>query len=144
MTKITKTRESTFTRGSLSKRTGCNIETIRYYENMGLLPDPPRTQGGHRVYGNDHLKRLTFICRSRELGFSIKEIRSLLGLVDGGDFTCAEIHTLTLDHVEDVKQKISDLQSMKLVLLHMAERCADNEIPECPIIDALFEERANR
>ncbi len=143
MAKITNTREVSFTRGSLSKRTGCNIETIRYYENMGLLPDPPRTQGGHRVYGEDHVKRLTFICRSRELGFRLNDIRSLLGLVDGGEFTCAEVHALTLDHVKDVKRKISDLLRMKRVLLQMAERCANDEIPECPIIDALFEERLN-
>lgn len=141
MPEITNASGTAFTRGGLSKRTGCNIETIRYYEKMGLLPDPPRTQGGHRVYGQDHLKRLTFICRSRELGFSLKEIRSLLGLVDGGEFTCAEVHTLTLDHVEDVNRKISDLHRMKRILVQMAEQCANDEIPECPIIDALFEER---
>ncbi len=73
--------------GALSTRTGVNIETIRYYEREGLLPHPPRTAGGHRSYSEDHLKRLTFIRRSRELGFSIAEIRGLLALVDGGSYT---------------------------------------------------------
>ena len=73
-----------FTIGVLSKGTGCNIETIRYYEHIGLLPEPPRSQGGHRLYEEDHLGRLTFIRRSRELGFTLDEVRGLLRLVDGG------------------------------------------------------------
>ena len=72
------------TRGLLSRRAGCNIETIRYYESIGLMPMPPRSQGGHRLYDQEHLKRLTFIRRARELGFRLREIRGLLALVDGG------------------------------------------------------------
>ena len=71
--------------GALSGRTGCSIETIRYYERIGLLPAPPRSAGGHRVYDDDHLKRLTFIRRGRALGFTLDQVRGLLGLVDGGD-----------------------------------------------------------
>ena len=70
--------------GRLSKNTGCNIETIRYYERIGLLPAPPHSAGGHRLYGEAHLKRLTFVRRGRELGFTLDDIRGLLGLVDGG------------------------------------------------------------
>ncbi|MEX1206566.1 MAG: MerR family transcriptional regulator, partial [Dongiaceae bacterium] len=69
--------------GALSRRTGCKVETIRYYERIGLLPAPPRSAGGQRHYGEDGLKRLTFIRRGRELGFSLKELRGLLRLVDG-------------------------------------------------------------
>lgn len=129
----------TYTRGGLSKRIGCNIETVRYYESIGLMPEPPRTAGGHRVYDEEHLKRLTFVCRSRELGFSLAEIRSLLALVDGEDVSCTEVQALTLAHAGDVKRKIADLRRMERVLTRMAEQCEDNEIPECPIVDALFD-----
>jgi MerR family mercuric resistance operon transcriptional regulator len=77
----------TMTIGPLSEKTGCNIETIRYYERIGMMPKPPRTAGGHRVYREEHLKRLTFIRRSRELGFTLDQVRNLLLLVDGDDFT---------------------------------------------------------
>ena len=69
--------------GTLSKATGCKVETIRYYERIGVLPLPPRTEGGHRAYGEEHLKRLNFVQRSRELGFSLNEVRQMLRLVDG-------------------------------------------------------------
>ena len=125
--------------GALSKQTGCNIETIRYYERIGLLPAPPRSDGGHRIYGQDHLKRLTFARRSRELGFTLQEVRGLLRLVDGGDYTCAEVKALTLDHVAEVRRKIADLRKMERVLRGMAAQCEGELVPECPIIDALFE-----
>lgn len=127
--------------GTLSKLTGCNIETIRYYERVGLLPDPPRTEGGHRLYGELHLKRLAFIRRCRGLGFTIEEIREFLELVDGKRYTCDEVHALTLDHLEDVKKKMADLRRMERVLKHMAAQCSGGKVPECPIVDALFESR---
>ena len=129
---------SPLTIGALSKRTGCNIETIRYYERIGILPVPPRTKGGHRLYSRDHFKRLFFVRRSRELGFSLKEVRGLLSLVDGGDYTCAEVKTLTLKHADEVKRKITDLKKLERVLKSMASQCEGGEIPECPVIDALF------
>lgn len=125
--------------GVLSDRTGVNIETIRYYEREGLLPDPPRTAGGHRSYGEDHLKRLTFIRRSRELGFSMAEIRDLLALVDGGSYTCGEVKALTIDHAKNVREKIVDLQRMEKMLDAISSQCEGGSIPECPIIDALLE-----
>ncbi len=127
-----------FTIGALSKGTGCKIETIRYYERIGLLPKPPRSPGGHRLYQDDHLRRLTFIRRCRELGFTLDEVRGLLRLVDGGAYTCAEVKTLTLDHVAEVRRKLADLRRMKRVLEEMAAECEGGEVPECPIIDALF------
>ena len=127
-----------FTIGSLSKGTGCKIETIRYYERIGLLPKPPRSQGGHRLYEEEHLKRLTFIRRSRELGFTLHEVRGLLRLVDGGEYSCAEVKALTLDHVAEVRRKLADLRKVKRVLEAMAAECDGGEVPECPIIDALY------
>ena len=100
------------TRGALAARSGCNVETIRYYEHIGILPAPPRSQGGHRLYGYNLIKRLTFVRRSRDLGFTLEEIRQLLRLVDGGNYTCAQIETLALQHVRDIVQKITDLKKL--------------------------------
>ena len=125
--------------GALSEQTGCNIETIRYYEREGLLPNPPRTEGGHRVYDQEHLKRLTFIRRSRELGFTLEEVRGLLRMVDGEHYTCAQVKSLTLDHLEDVRGKLADLKKLEKVLKQLAGRCTGDETPDCPIVEALFE-----
>ena len=124
--------------GALSKATGCNIETIRYYERIGLLPKPLRTEGGHRQYGEAELKRLTFVRRSRALGFTLDEIRGLLGLVDGGDYTCGEVKVITLDHLQDIRRKIADLKRLEAVLRDMAAQCEGGTVPDCPVIEALF------
>jgi MerR family mercuric resistance operon transcriptional regulator len=124
--------------GALSQRTGCNIETIRYYERIGLMPSPPRTAGGHRSYGSVHERRLGFIRRCRELGFSIEEIRVLLGLVDGGDYTCGEVKAVTDRHIDDVRRKIADLRKLKRTLEKIGAACAGGKVPQCPIIDALY------
>ena len=124
--------------GALSQRTGCNIETIRYYERIGLLPPPPRTAGGHRSYGSVHERRLGFIRRCRELGFSIEEIRVLLGLVDGGDYTCGEVKAVTDRHIDDVRRKIADLKKLQRTLEKIGAACAGGRVPQCPIIDALY------
>ena len=127
--------------GQLSKQTECKIETIRYYERIGLLPAPARSDGGYRIYDESHLKRLVFIRRSRELGFTIEEIRGLLKLVDGGGYTCGDVKTITLEHVESIRQKITDLKKLEKTLGRIASQCAGDSTPECPIIDALFESK---
>lgn len=128
-----------FTRGALAARTGCNIETIRYYERVGLLPPPPRSAGGHRLYGPDLVKRLNFVRRSRDLGFTLEEIRGLLGLVDGGTYTCAQVERLARDHVSEIRRKIADLRRLQKVLETMAAQCSGGAVPDCPIVDALFD-----
>lgn len=134
---------SRLTRGRVSALTGCNIETVRYYERIGLMPPPPRSAGGHRLYDDGLLRRLNFIRRCRELGFSLEEVRGLLGLVDGGDYTCAEVRERTEAHLEGVRAKIADLRIMEKTLREMVSRCIGDEVPECPVIDALFR-RARR
>lgn len=124
--------------GVLSRRSGCHIETIRYYERIGLMPEPPRTAGGHRSYGLSHERRLVFIRRCRELGFSIEEIRVLLGLVDGGDYTCGEVKSVTDRHLDDVRRKIADLKDLERTLKKIGEACAGGQVPDCPIIDSLY------
>ena len=123
--------------GVLSAETGVNIETIRYYERIELMPAPPRTEGKQRVYDIRHLKRLTFIRRTRELGFSVEEIRGLLRLVDGGSYTCAEVNEITVRHLDDIRRKMADLKKLSRVLGNMAAQCSKGQVPECPIIDAL-------
>jgi MerR family mercuric resistance operon transcriptional regulator len=124
-------------RGELAQRSGCNIETVRFYEKQALLPAPPRSAGGHRDYAPEHLKRLTFIRRSRELGFTLEEVRSLLTLVDGSDCTCAEVRAMTLEHLADVRRKIADLEMLAQVLEDMTAQCEGGAVPVCPVIEAL-------
>ncbi len=123
--------------GALSKHSGVNIETIRYYERVGVMPAPARSAGGYRIYGRDHLKRLSFIRRGRELGFSLEELRGLLRLVDGHAYTCAEVRTLTLEHLAEVRRKITDLRRIERVMAEIIVQCTGDRIPQCPIIDAL-------
>ena len=126
-------------RGEVAARARCNIETVRYYEQAGLLPAPPRSAGGHRVYGDALVRRLLFIRRSRGLGFSLDEIRELLRLVDGGSYTCAQIEQLALAQIGEIERKIADLRKLQAVLQTMAAQCCGGDVPACPIIDALFE-----
>ena len=123
-------------RGELAERVGCNLETIRYYEGIGLLPHPPRSEGRHRLYDADLVKRLAFILRGRELGFSIEEIRALLAIGDG-DGGCADVYALTTQHLEVVKRKIADLRKLQRILSQTAARCARDASPDCPIIEAM-------
>jgi len=124
--------------GTLSERTGCNIETIRYYERVGLLPAPARSPGGYRLYGADHLKRLTFIRRARALGFSIEEVRKLLDLADHRRRPCAEARLVATAHLGDVRAKIADLKVMERVLKETVARCGEGTGSHCPLIEALY------
>jgi len=125
--------------GQLSEQTDCKIETIRYYERIGLLPAPARSEGGYRMYDDNHRRRLSFIRRSRELGFTIDEIRGLLNLVDGGNYTCSDVKAITMEHVENIREKIADLKKLEKTLSRIASQCAGDATPECPIVDALFD-----
>jgi len=129
-----------FTIGRLSGETGVNIETIRYYERIGLMAKPARSGGGRRLYDPAASRRLGFIRRARELGFSIDEIRTLIA-VSLGKGRCADVHALTVQHLADVRAKIADLKKFERTLAKTAERCARDASPECPIIDALYAPR---
>jgi MerR family mercuric resistance operon transcriptional regulator len=131
------TRQTKLSIGALSQTAGVDIENIRYFERIGMMPAPPRSSGGHRVYGQDHLKRLTFIRRSRELGFTPDEVRALLSLVDSGSYTCGEVHQITLEHLQSVRQKIADLRRLECTLTRISNECSGDTVPECPVIDAL-------
>ena len=129
-----------FSIGQLAKHANCKVETVHYYEKTGLMPEPPRTEGGHRIYALPHVKRLNFIRRSRELGFSIEQIRELLKLIDEPDHSCGEVKAIAMLQVKNAQQKIDDLKRLKLALNKMVSQCKEsgNAIDDCPIIDALY------
>ncbi|MBA3446947.1 MAG: helix-turn-helix domain-containing protein [Pseudaminobacter sp.] len=129
--------ESGLTRGELARSTRCNIETIRYYEKAGLLPDPPRTAAGYRIYAAAHIARLRFIQRARELGFTLDDIRGLLGLEDDTAPNCAEVKARTDRHLSDVRAKIEDLRRIEGALAKTAAQCTGADVPACPVLDTL-------
>jgi MerR family mercuric resistance operon transcriptional regulator len=130
-----------FSIGALARRTGCKAGTIRYYESIDLLPPPPRSEGGHRQYDPEDAKRLNFIRRTRELGFAIEDVRTVLayvdGGVDGGDVDCDDIRAMTLDQISEVRRKISDLKKLEKALVSLADDCVTRDGPACPIIGSL-------
>ena len=125
--------------GTLATKSGVHIETIRYYEKIGIMPKVPRTSGGYRRYGPQELKRLAFVRRGRELGFTLDEIRELLGLVDRHAYTCAEVRALMLEHVGAIQRKIADLKRLEDAMTATVAQCSGRRVPDCPIIDVLFE-----
>jgi MerR family mercuric resistance operon transcriptional regulator len=133
----TTSRAESFTIGALSELTGVNIETIRYYEKIGLLPPPRRSEGRHRLYDRDLTQRLQFVRRSRELGFSIEEIKALLRLVDQGGLGCSEAKAITERHLADIRGKITDLKRLERVLGRLATACETNVLPRCPLLETL-------
>lgn len=124
-------------RGALAKRSGVNSETIRYYEKISLLPEPNRSAGGHRLYGEDDLQRLCFIRRCREMGFSIEEIHGLLSLVDNQRVSCERVKKIADEHLLDIRTKIADLKRMENTLRTLSANCSGKDVPECPIIESL-------
>ena len=123
--------------GELSRRTGCNIETIRYYERIGLMPAPPR-RCRYRSYGGEDVGRLGFVRLARELGFTLDEVRALLGLAASGQSSCAEVRDLAASHLQDVRARIADLKRMERVLAGSVRACDAGQDPGCPLIHALY------
>jgi MerR family transcriptional regulator, mercuric resistance operon regulatory protein len=122
--------------GTLSERTEVNIETIRYYERIGILAKPPRSGGGHRLYAKEYQQRLVFVRRARELGFSLDEVRALLRLT-GRHGTCAKVKTIAEQHITDIRRRIIELNRLKRALSALVAQCRGEETQECPILDAL-------
>ncbi len=122
--------------GELARRTSCNIETIRYYEKIGLMPPPPR-RGRYRSYRPEDLARLGFVRRARKLGFSLDEVRALLVLGTGGPEACAEARTVAAAHLTSVRGRIADLRRMERVLANAVRACEAANREGCPLIDTL-------
>lgn len=134
---ITTSRSDGLPIGELSKLTGVNIETIRYYERIKMLSAPPRTSGGRRVYDPAHLRILAFIRRSRELGFSLGEIRALIRLGGPGKASCRQVREIAAHHLDDIHAKIADLRKMERVLAKTVAQCTGTTAPVCPVLDIL-------
>ncbi len=132
--------DGAFPIGELSRRTGCNIETIRYYERAGLVPAPPR-RGTYRSYGQDDVRRLVFIRRARQLGFTLDEVRALLRLAAGGHASCDEARAMAEAHLLDVRSRIADLKRMADTLDDAVRACAAGESSGCPLIETLYRPR---
>jgi MerR family mercuric resistance operon transcriptional regulator len=126
-------------RGELAEAEEVNFETVRYYERIGLMPKPVRTNGGHRSYGHEHLQQLIFIRRARDLGFSIEEIRSLLAL-NGSASPCAEVNAIASRHLATIREKQAALSAMERKLAPAIEACA-GEGPFCTILNLFDIER---
>jgi MerR family mercuric resistance operon transcriptional regulator len=131
------TRAAQFAIGELSRQTAVLIETIRYYERIGFLPVPERGTNGRRTYNIEDVKRLRFIKRSRDMGFSQDEVRALLRLADGGAKSCGEVQALAETHLRDIRSKIRDLRKMELILATTVSKCTGEGAPACPVLDAL-------
>lgn len=123
--------------GVVARRTGCSIDTIRFYEKIGVLPSPQRTESGRRVYGASDIARLSFICRARELGFSLDEIRDLLKLAAEEQRPCEDVKKAAIRHRQDVRRKISDLRAVEASLGDLIRLCRTGQPAECPLLDAL-------
>lgn len=132
---------SVLTIGDLSKVTSTKVETIRYYERIGLLAAPARTAGNYRAYGKTELDRLSFIRRARDLGFGIDQIRTLLGLSESKKRSCKAVDAIARQHLADVDSKIADLMALRRELDSIISQCDCGTIGECRIIEALAPSR---
>jgi Cu(I)-responsive transcriptional regulator len=123
--------------GELARTADTKAETIRYYERIGLLPSPPRTAGNYRAYSDEHVSRLTFTRRARDLGFSIEQIRTLLNLSDDKRQSCEAVDTIARAHLADVERKLADLEALRRELDALIGQCRHGTVADCRIIEAL-------
>lgn len=123
--------------GDLASATGTKVVTIRYYEKVGLLPEPPRSAGNYRTYDTGHRDRLRFIRRCRDLGFTLEQLRELLDLSAQTDRDCTRVDRIARDHLHEVEQKIEDLSKLAKELKRISTCCEGGRIGDCRIIEAL-------
>ena len=121
----------------LAKSAGVNIETIRYYERLGLITEPPRTEFGYRIFPSEVIQRIRFIKRSQDLGFTLTEIHKLLTLTDNEHFSCGEIQQFASQKLKEIESKIRDLQNITNVLQDLLIKCGETSVDGCPIIERL-------
>lgn len=126
-----------FSIGNMARASNCKVQTIRYYEQIGLLPMPQRTSGNQRIYSQQLLDRLQFIRHSRELGFSLDRIRQILTLSDEPAHPCKEVDRIARDHLHEVKSKIERLKSLEKELKRMISECAGDRVADCRIVKVL-------
>lgn len=126
--------------GDLARKSKVNTETLRYYEKEGLLPEPERTESGYRLYADEDVKRVRFIKRAQELGFSLKEIKELLALKLDASQSASEVKRLTEQKIQDIDGKIQNLHAMKTILEDLVDACSgQGSVDHCPILNCLDE-----
>ncbi len=124
--------------GQLARQAHVNLETIRYYERRGLMPAPPRSPSGYRIYSREDLQRTRFIKRAQALGFSLREIQELLSLRVEPGSSCGQVRARVLDRIQDVERRIAELERMRTALLQLSRRCVGRgPISKCPILEEL-------
>lgn len=123
--------------GTVAKTTGIEAKTIRYYESVGLLAAPPRSQANYRIYGERDVATLRFIQRARHLGFSVKEVGDLVALWRDRQRASADVRALASAHLDKIERKLAELEAMRATLRHLIKSCRGNKRPDCPIIDKL-------
>lgn len=123
--------------GEMASATATNIETVRYYEKIGLLPPPARDAANYRSYGNDHLARLSFIRRARDLGFTLDQVRELLDLADDRARSCAAVDAMASAHLAEIDRKLADLQALRGELSRLIGDCRQGTVADCLIIETL-------
>lgn len=123
--------------GELARRTGVKITTIRFYEQIGLLPTPPRTEGNQRRYGKTEVDRLNFIRHSRELGFEVDDIRGLLEMAARPQASCHEADSIARNHLDEIDRRIQSLSALRIELSRMVDECQHGRICDCRIIEVL-------
>lgn len=132
---------ATISIGVLAQQTGCTVPTIRYYEEIGLLPAGPRTEAGRRLYGAPAVKRLTFIRRCRDFGFSIEQVRELMGLIDEPDRPCVEVRDIASGHLVEVRRKLAELRALEAGLTAFVvscdTACSGGRSLDCTILEDL-------
>ncbi|MGH9614267.1 MAG: MerR family transcriptional regulator, partial [Bryobacteraceae bacterium] len=130
--------------GTLARAAGVKVVTIRFYERIRLMPEPPRTEGNYRAYGQEHLHRLRFVRRCRDLGFTIDQIRELLRFSSQVKSDCSGIDRITAKHLEDIERKVADLKRLAAELRRINSQCrASGPIAECRILEALSPDSMN-
>ena len=123
--------------GSLARKTGTKVQTIRYYEQIGLMPEPGRTEGGQRRYGDNELDRLAFIRHARQLGFSLEAIRELLDLSDHPDRPCLEADAIARRQLKQVEQRLARLEALRTELKRMVHECSGGQTADCRVLEVL-------
>jgi MerR family copper efflux transcriptional regulator len=123
--------------GQAARRSNVNAKTIRYYESIGLIPDASRTGNGYRTYSDKDVETLRFIHHSRNLGFSVKDVGTLLDLWRNQKRASADVKTLALSHIKEVDRKIEELRKVRDTLTHLTRRCHGDDRPDCPILKGL-------
>ena len=141
MTPITNLRELTI--GQLSRVAQVPVETIRFFERLGLAPTPPRNNLGHRLYNDGHVRQLVILRRARRLGFGLHDLRDLLRFAAAGESACADVRPLAERHLQRVRGKLADLMAIEQLLACAVSACSANLVVSCPVLDLLEDEESD-